>query len=79
MDMICPYCNREMRKGRIWGARNLMWLPGQEKPPPFGDNGFMLRNKSPYRWSWLIDKTEIDSHYCEFCQKIITDLKPRVQ
>ncbi len=39
----------------------------------------MLRNKSPYRWSWLIDKTEIDSHYCEFCQKIITDLKPRVQ
>jgi hypothetical protein len=69
--MKCPYCHKEMVRGRIWGDNRLRlrWLEKGSRPSrlDFFDGEEIGRN-SVWGWSWIA------AHRCEDCRKIMIDL-----
>lgn len=70
--MKCPYCEKEMIPGAIYGDRYRMkWMPKDKKlilgiwahdSIPLGETGFLSR-------------PQIKASYCESCKKMIIDVK----
>lgn len=64
--MKCPYCDKNMKLGRIWQDRYaLKWVPQDGGLP------FMKKIKLT---SMLEDRPFIESYYCDSCKILITKL-----
>lgn len=71
--MKCPYCNNEMKEGKIFGEGYLMrWMPNSEKLL-FGT--FVSSNHIKIGKRGLSKRPHVDAQYCSFCKKMIIDLK----
>ncbi|EEG75608.1 PF20097 family protein [[Clostridium] hylemonae] len=65
--MKCPYCNKNMKPGKIWQDRYaLKWVPS-ERRFPFG-GGIRLT-------SIIEDRPFIEAYYCDNCKILISKLK----
>ena len=64
--MICPYCNSEMRKGKVCSDGGLWWKAEMGDNIPLNDEGVFVGRINGYR---------ITAFQCENCQKIIIDTK----
>lgn len=62
--MICPYCQREMRRGELTadGGRGITWWPSDD---PSWNRAIVAKS------TLLPSKAE--AYYCEPCRKIILD------
>ena len=70
--MLCPYCNKIMKAGKISGDRYpLKWIPEDKYSVLFSpfQKGLKLTNY------W--EDNSVVAFYCEECQKIIIDV-PRI-
>jgi len=66
--MICPYCNKDLRKGYISNYRcNLIWTPEEKVNLPIR---FIIRKQEVV----LSKYTEATAYYCEECKKCIIDI-----
>lgn len=71
--MKCPYCNAQMKFGRIEADNRLTWTPDGE------------RSMGKTRWAkspnsiilaeyYLLTPALVEAHYCEQCGKIVIDI-----
>lgn len=76
--MICPYCGKAMKKGKIQVNDQIFWTPeGENRHNLINDalgvwaktkNSILLSELTPFIGS------EIKADYCQKCQKIIIDI-----
>lgn len=76
--MICPYCGKAMRLGKIQVNDQLFWTPeGENRQSPINDAlGVFATTKNSIKLSILTPfiGSEIKAQYCQKCQKILIDL-----
>ena len=67
--MICPYCNKEMKKGYI-SQQNLFipltWYSNEKK-------GVMYKKNETVKLTAALKGGEVFADYCPECKKIIID------
>ena len=70
--MICPYCNREMKKGILSGdARHgVHWKEGAKRAG-FADNLSGSNTVAAAQCGFLL--FTIETHFCPDCKKMIID------
>ena len=67
--MICPYCNKEMKKGYISQQSlfiPLTWFPNKKK-------GIMYKKSETVKLTASLKGGEVSAFYCGDCEKIIID------
>jgi len=71
--MQCPYCNNEMKKGVISGdgRTKVRWCVEDEKIKFFDK----LTNKGIIEAKYTLSHFQIESYYCNNCEKMIFDTK----
>ena len=68
--MICPYCNKEMKKGVIDAKSRPIWTTRNKATIFRREDEIALSN-----WGY----TEyMAAYYCEYCKKIIIDLNETI-
>ncbi|WP_373844436.1 PF20097 family protein [Clostridium sp.] len=71
--MQCPYCNKELISGYIYGDRSpLMWMP-EDKKPFLGliANGEILENSK----KGFFEFPNLKAYRCNDCKKMIVILE----
>lgn len=71
--MKCPYCQKEMRLGRITASNVLAWTPDGESASGFtrwarSENSVLLG-----KWYGLVDASVV-AYLCDDCRKVIIDV-----
>ncbi len=71
--MICPYCNKEMKKGKLHGeGRGRMYYTEEGKKVKFIDRICGVNTvKAAVNGPW--GHFEIETYFCEGCKKMIID------
>jgi hypothetical protein len=70
--MECPYCNREMTKGYVYGDRyKLKWLPEDKKL----FLGIWANGGVELGQGGNIGRARVKSYMCRSCNKIIIDVE----
>lgn len=74
--MKCPYCDNEMKAGKIYAASNIVpyWLENGDKR----GIGGMIDGKGALPFKNTMMKVTIESNYCPVCGKIIIDANLRL-
>lgn len=69
--MTCPYCSKEMKKGKIYVAGNAIpyWLEDGDKRRV--EDVLTGRSLLPVRSSLM--ERSLESYYCPDCKKMIFD------
>lgn len=68
--MKCPYCEREMIPGTIYGDRYRMkWMPKDKKLIL----GIWVHDSIPLG-NLTFGRPRIDAAYCNYCKKMIIDV-----
>lgn len=71
--MVCPFCNNEMIKGKIFGnaRRKLQWVPEDEKLilGVWSNNAITLKNQTGTTGNY-----QVKAFACKKCKKLIADL-----
>lgn len=71
-NMKCPYCGKDMMKGKIYGDRYQMkWMPDSQK---LLGGIFVHGDYIPLGGSKLTGRTSVEAMYCGYCHKLIIDL-----
>lgn len=70
--MKCPYCNKEMISGKIYGERyQIKWMPDDKKL----FLGIWANNYIPVGKGFnLLHRTRAEAYVCIDCKKLIHDL-----
>jgi len=75
--MHCPYCSKEMKKGKIYTASTAVpyWLEDGDKRQ--AEDVFTGRGLLPVRSALMTHS--IESYYCPDCKKMIFDADIQLQ
>jgi hypothetical protein len=73
---ICPYCQREMKKGDVEcdSRSSLRWVEEGKKRSIISK----MRDKDCIvlaKRDLIANSIKIDANYCEICKKVIIDIK----
>lgn len=71
--MLCPYCNKEMKKGYISAYNRLCWTPEGETAHG-ATKWAKSRNSVMLAEYFFIGAATVNANYCENCKKVIIDL-----
>ena len=74
--MMCPYCSREMEKGKLYSRGGVFFLPEGDKLPLFYTEHEMKKHNAVYLPPYLtiLDRPEFPTAYiCRQCSKIVIE------
>ena len=73
--MICPYCNKEMKKGYIQCRDGLHWTPKKQTVAALaglGVGAVLIGSEDG-----LVPNTTAIAYHCESCKKVVIDYSER--
>jgi len=72
--MTCPYCNKDMTKGRLVSSRKVTWIHPIMIVGNTGETNDVVPPGSSF---WRMSK--IPTYYCENCKKMNIDCDSEVK
>lgn len=73
--MICPYCEKEMKKGNIHARGEVLgWIPISKQKGLFSLRWSLPKGSVKLAEYDIFCGSKVIAYYCEFCKKVIIDV-----